>query len=242
MIRTRRSAGRSRVALAALVTVGGVVLAGCAAGQQAQTAEQRPTVDGNNAEVGSIALRNVAIEYPDNGLYRKGAVARLRLLIANTGNASDELTEVRTDVASEVSIVAGQEAGDASSPSASASASASATASASGTPTPGPSDSDQSVSATPPNPSESPAASPSEEGPIPATTVSIDPNRSVSIGEGTAEGSAILLRGLTQELRSSQTVSITFVFRAAGSVTVLVPVADPGEREPAPTIPAEPEE
>jgi copper(I)-binding protein len=251
VIRSRRSAGRSRFALAALVTVGGVVLAGCGAGQQAQTAEQRPTIDGNNAEVGPLALRNIAIEYPDNGVYRRGSVARLRLLIANTGNETDELTEVRTNVAGEVAIVAGQSAGDASSPSATASATASGSGSAtpsgsaspsgsgSATPSEGAPD-DQSVSATPPNPSESPAASPSETGPIPGTTVAIPPNTSVSIGEGTAEGSAILLRGLTQELRSSQVVSITFVFRTAGSVTVPVPVADPGgEVEPAPTIPAE---
>lgn len=258
MIRTRRSAGRSRVALAALVTVGGVVLAGCAAGQQAQTAEQRPTIDGNNAEIGPLALRNIAIEYPDNGLYRRGAVARLRLLIANTGNASDELTDVRTDVAGEVAIVAGQTEDD-SAPSGSATATVTpsgtpaetgaptptgtATPSETGTATPteGPSSADQSVSATPPDPSQSPAASPSETGPIPGTTVTIAPNYSVSIGEGTS-GSAILLRGLTRELRSTEVVSITFVFRDAGSVTVPVPVAIPTEREAAPTIPAESDE
>jgi copper(I)-binding protein len=257
VIRSRRSAGRSRVALAALVTAGGVVLAGCAAGQQAQTAEQRPTIDGNNAEVGPLALRNVAIEYPDNGVYRKGSVARLRLVIANTGNESDELTEVRTDVAGEVSLVGAQTQDD-SSPSASPAETGSATptetgsatptetgsatptATGSASPTEGPGGTPSgtaTVTAT-----ESPAASPSETGPLPGTTVTILPNNAVSIGQGTAEA-AILLRGLTQDLRSSQVVSITFVFRSAGSVTVPVPVADPsGEVAPAPTISAEPEE
>jgi copper(I)-binding protein len=243
VIRSRRSAGRSRVALAALVTVGGIVLAGCGAGQQAQTAEQRPTIDGNNAEIGSIALRNVAIEYPDNGVYRRGSVARLRLLIANTGNAQDELVEVRTDVAGQVEIAAGQSAEGDSSPSASASGSATpggtATPTGSGSASP---DADQSVSATPADgASESPAASPPSTGPLPGTPITILPNNSVSIGEGTSQ-TAILLRGLTQDLRSSQVVPITFVFRTAGSVTVPVPVADPsGDVQPAPTIPAAPE-
>jgi copper(I)-binding protein len=256
VIRSRRSAGRSRVALAALVTVSGVVLAGCAAGQQAQTAEQRPTIDGNNAEVGPIALRNVAIEYPDNGIYRRGSVARLRLLIANTGNAADALVEVRTDVAGEVSLVAAQGAEGDASPSASATgastatdtatptASDTATPTATGTATPTATD-----TATPTEtPSESasasgsPAASPSQTGSLPGTPITILPNNSVSIGEGTSQ-SAILLSGLTQDLRSSQVVSITFVFRTAGSVTVPVPVADPsGDVQPAPTISAEPEE
>lgn len=243
MIRSRRT----RVALAALVTVGGVVLAGCGAGQQAQTATQQPTIDGANAEVGPIALRNVAIEYPENGLYRRGAVARLRLLIANTGNAPEELVEVRTEIASEVAIVAGQSNETSPRPSLGAKGTAdpseTGAATPTGTPTEGPpEEADQSVSATPPNgASQSPAASPSETGTIPGTTVTILPNNSVSIGEGSSR-SALLLRGLTRELRSAQVVPITFVFRTAGSVTVPVPVEIPEEREPAPTIPAESEE
>ena len=37
----------SRSVLAGLVVVGGLALAGCGAGQVAQTAEQKPTVDGS---------------------------------------------------------------------------------------------------------------------------------------------------------------------------------------------------
>jgi copper(I)-binding protein len=58
----------------------------------------------------------------------------------------------------------------------------------------------------------------------------------VRIGEENSTAT-ILLRGLTQELRSGQVVPITFVFRTAGSVTVPVPVAvPPDEVQPAPTI------
>lgn len=275
MIRSpRRSARTSRVALAALVTAGGLLVAGCAAGQQAQTAEQYPTVDGANGEVGSLALRNVALIYPENGVYRKGSTARLRLLIANTGNRTDTLTEVRTEVAGEAVLVANASpsptasspsSSDTLTPTATASSTASSTASgtpsgtasqtpsatASGTPSATASGAPSGTASGTPSgsasatgsatPSTSPAVSPSETGALPSAPVTILPNNSVSIGEGTSN-TGIELRGLTQDLRSSQVVSITFVFRNAGAVTLPVPVAIPEEREPAPTIPAESEE
>ncbi|HEX6756491.1 MAG TPA: hypothetical protein VF109_11190 [Mycobacteriales bacterium] len=225
MIRSpRRSAGRSRVVLAALVTAGGVVLAGCGAGQQAQTARELPTVDGASAEAGggTIDLRNVAIEYPDRGVYRKGAVARLRAVLVNNGIGADALVEVRTAAAGEVAIESGgtAPAGEAS-------------PSETGTPSASPSGSAPSGSAP-----STPEPTPTEEGPAGRPTLLIPPNTAVSIGEGDDATAAILLRGLTQELRSSQIVPITFVFRTAGSVTVTVPVGTPPEEvAPAPTIP-----
>ena len=100
MIRsTRRSAGRSRAVVAALLAAGATVLAGCQAGQQAQTAEQIPTIDGNYAQVGSLALRDVTIEYPETGSWPQGSNARLQLTVVNEGRRRDRLVEVRSVVA-----------------------------------------------------------------------------------------------------------------------------------------------
>lgn len=246
MIRSpRRSAGRSRLArlpigLAALVTAGGVLLAGCAAGQQAQTAEQRASIDGVDAEVGSMAIRNVALEYPTAGLYRKGGTARLRMVLVNTGNAADTLVEVRTDAADSVSFVSGAEA----SPSAAAgsatpseSASASATPSESASPSATPSGSaSASGSASPSAAATSAEPSPSATGEPGPTGIAIGPNTFVGVGEGAA-GTGIELTGLTTDLRPSQVISVTFMFRTAGSVTVPVAVGIPADEvSPAPTI------
>jgi copper(I)-binding protein len=60
----------------------------------------------------------------------------------------------------------------------------------------------------------------------------------VAVRIGGDSTTAILLRGLTQDLRSGQIVPLTFVFRTAGSVTVQVPVAIPSEEvQPAPIVP-----
>ena len=84
MIRSpRRSAGRSRVVLAALGAIGGMLLVGCQTGQQAQTAGQRPTIDGTNAQAGSIALRDITLAYPENGVYEAGGEARLDMIVVN---------------------------------------------------------------------------------------------------------------------------------------------------------------
>lgn len=237
MIRSpRRSAGRSRLVLAALVTAGGVVLAGCAAGQDAQTARQRPTIDGVDTQTGLVALRNIAIEYPEDGVHREGSDAPLRLVLVNTGETADTLVEVRTDAANEVVFAA------AAAPSSEATGSDAATASpgetASGTPTGTPTET-PTASGSPDGTSSADASqtpSVTESGAPAPTDLALPPNVTVAVGEGAA-GTAIVLKDLTRDLRSGQTVSMTFVLRTGGTVTVKVPVATPYEEiEPAPTI------
>lgn len=226
MIRSpRRSAGRSRVALAALVTTGGVVLAGCAAGQQTQTARQFSTVDGGNGGVGSIALRDVSIQYPESGRYPEGGDAPLRLVVVNSGDSTDTLTEVRTDAAGSVSFGTGS-----GTPTPDVSAGGTPSETPTGTPTDAPTG----------TPGGTPA--PTETGPPAPTSLAIPPNVAVTVGAG-GPGTSIVLTGLTRELRPSAVVSITFVFQTAGTVTIQAPVAVPlQEVEPAPTISAGGEE
>ncbi len=235
MIRSpRRRAGRSRVVLASLVAAGGVLLAGCGAGQQAQTAEQRPTIDGTNAEAGAdIALRDIAIEYPLRGRYPQGADARLRMVVVNEGLESDALVEVRTDAAERVVFAPAGAAGEAGT--------AERTASPTPEPTPTPTPSGSATPSASGTPSESaaPSESPTPSEP-PTTRIEIPANGLVSFR---GDGPAVILTGLTRALRPSEVVPITFVFERGGAVTVDVAVAVP-EREisPAPTVPVGGEE
>jgi copper(I)-binding protein len=240
VIRTpRRSAGRSRVVLAAVVAAGGVLLAGCGAGQQAQTSEEIPTIDGNYAQAGSLALRDITLAYPTGGVYRRGAAGRLDFVVVNESPQSDALVEVRTDAAERATFAAtgAAEAGDAAATSSAPTGSASPSASGSATPS-------ASGSATPsgsgtPSEGATPSASPTpaEPSPSPPSRIDIPGNSLVAFRDA---GPAVTLEGLTRPLRPAEVVSVTFVFERGGSVTVPVAVAVPeGEVEPAPTVPAE---
>jgi copper(I)-binding protein len=241
--------------LAGLV-VGGLALAGCGAGQVAQTAETQPTIDGTNAQVGDIAIRYAALEYPIGGVYEKGSDARLRMVIVNQGIGSDVLTAVRSDAAADVTISQGTSAAATGSatpePSISASASSSdsatfspsptPTGTASGTPTGTAEPPQSSVSAGSGAPSDSASAgataTPSATD-QPNTPVTIPPNSYVSFA-GT--GPRVMLHGLTSTFYPAQPLNVTLVFQNAGSVTMTIAVATP-ERElsPAPTVAVNPD-
>ncbi|MGW5388473.1 hypothetical protein [Nocardia sp. NPDC003963] len=95
---TRR---RRMVAAAALAAGAALVLSGCSAGQISQTAAQVAAINGNTANIGDIALRNVHIVYPGDGtgINTTGGKAALALSIVNTGEVvTDELTSVTTDL------------------------------------------------------------------------------------------------------------------------------------------------
>lgn len=228
----------SRSVLAGLVVVGGLALAGCGAGQIAQTAQDMPTVDGQMAQIGPIAIRDAALEYPPGGVYESGTDARLRMVIVNSGVASDSLVSVSSAAATSVTISEGGSAAATGSatpePGASETASASAsetptptgTASASGTATPGGSASPSASQ----SPSASPTASPTPEN----AQIQIPPNGYVSFRE---DGPRVMLTGLTRQLRPGQNLQVTLTFQRAGSVRMTIAVGTPeAELSPAPTV------
>lgn len=239
MIRWTRRSATSRPVLAALAVVGGVALAGCGAGQQAQTAEQRPTVDGANVTVGSLAIRDVALEYPEEGLYEEGGTARLRMVIVNEGTSSDQLIEVRTDAADDVTIRAAGEEVAAPTPTLTAPP-PSLTPSSSETGLPneseGPADPSDTV-----EPSATTTAAPSPSATQPQVArISIPSNGLVSFRD---DGPTVQLVGLTEQLRPTQNLTITLVFQDAGPVTTVIPVAVPDEEiDLAPTVEGHSEE
>lgn len=257
---TRRSAATPRSVLTALVVVGGLALAGCAAGQRAQTAEQLPTVDGANVVLGPLALRDVTLQYPEGGIYRPGSDARLEMVLANDSGQSDALIEVRTDAAQDVRIFEAVTGGTGSSTptpaGTSAEPSSTPTGTSSGTPTGTSEPETPSASAGTGEPSDDPSSEPSSsESPVPSpaatgaagatpsagtstlTQVPVPPNGLVQFRE---DGPTIQLVGLTRQLRPAQQLEVTFVFENAGQITVQLPVGDPrGELPLAPTVTSE---
>ena len=215
----------SRSVLAGLVVIGGLALAGCGAGQIAQTAQQKPTVDGQMAQVGLLAIRDAALEYPTGGVYERGSEARLRMVVVNSGIAPDALVSVSSPVATDVTISEGGSA------EATGSATPSATDTASETASPSEASGSPSGTATG-SPSESASATSS---PTPDNAqIAIPPNNYVSFRD---DGPRVLLTGLTQQLRPGQNLTVTLRFQNAGSVTMTIAVGTPDiELAPAPTV------
>jgi len=95
---SRRSA--KVAALAAGGLIGAVALAGCSAGQLSQTSMQQSAVDGNQAVVNNVALRNVRIQALQTGDFlRPGATVDLLLVAVNQSpEFTDKLVGITTDI------------------------------------------------------------------------------------------------------------------------------------------------
>jgi periplasmic copper chaperone A len=97
---------RTRPAAAAVVIgamTAAVALAGCGAGQITQTDTQVASVNGANAGVGAISVRDATIEFSDvakgDAVYPRGGSAPLQMSIVNTGTESDRLISATSPVA-----------------------------------------------------------------------------------------------------------------------------------------------
>ncbi|HSV67812.1 MAG TPA: copper chaperone PCu(A)C [Mycobacteriales bacterium] len=96
----------ARVAGAAVLAFAGLLGAGCSAGQTAQTATQKSTVEGAAGNVGPIAVRYARVAYPDRGRYSVGDQASLLFDVVNTGRTADALVSVRSGTATDTQLVA----------------------------------------------------------------------------------------------------------------------------------------
>ncbi|WP_317753202.1 copper chaperone PCu(A)C [Nocardia seriolae] len=92
---------RRAVTVAALAAGAVLALSGCGAGQVSQTATQVAAVNGNSANVGSIALRNVRFLLPQTEEFNnaKGGKAVLAFSAINLSDSkTDELVSISTDL------------------------------------------------------------------------------------------------------------------------------------------------
>jgi copper(I)-binding protein len=95
---SRRSAKLAALAAGALIGAGAI--AGCSAGQVSQTSMQQSAVDGNQAVINNVALRNVRIQALQTGDFlRPGSTVDLVLVAVNQSpDITDKLVGITTDI------------------------------------------------------------------------------------------------------------------------------------------------
>jgi copper(I)-binding protein len=99
----------------ALIALGATVLTtACAAGQRAQTAEEKPSIDGTYGSVGKMQIEGVSLRAPLRSSYPAGASVGLKAYLVNNGKIADSLVKVSSpaftggwDVVSTPSLGAG---------------------------------------------------------------------------------------------------------------------------------------
>lgn len=104
-VRSRRTAPLAASVAVSMALAG--LLAGCGAGQIAQTAAVRAQ-EGINAQQGEVGIRNVFVEHPgDEGVWEEGSDVSLVLRLTNDGGTADRLIGVTTPDAESVVLVSG---------------------------------------------------------------------------------------------------------------------------------------
>jgi copper(I)-binding protein len=104
----KRTGFTRRRVVAVAVAAASLTLTGCAAGQHAQTVNQKPAVDGVTADSGSVGIRYAGVAAPENGKsWDAGANVPLELVIVNNGLKDDTLTGVSSAAASAVIVSGG---------------------------------------------------------------------------------------------------------------------------------------
>jgi copper(I)-binding protein len=98
-----RSARRSAAAAAALASVLG--LSACGASLDAQTYQERNNAESTDTAVGSLALRDVAVEPPRGERYDVGDDAGASITVTNAAAEEDRLVEASSPDADEVVTV-----------------------------------------------------------------------------------------------------------------------------------------
>lgn len=219
-LQNRRVLGAGVSALGAAL-----VLAGCGAGQITQTDTQQPAVNGTYAQVKTIVLRNVAVQYPAQGPgYAAGSPAPLTLTVINQGQKDDKLVSVTSEgssgpaqISGDTAIVAGHSL-----------VIGPADAVEQGAPA-----QSESANSTPASEANQPAGG--APGSAPNSSANSAPNSASNTPQAGENGGAasqlgtgkVVLQGLKQPLWPGATIKVTFTFQNAGPIVVELPVAAP---------------
>ncbi|AGZ46517.1 hypothetical protein [Actinoplanes friuliensis] len=230
-----RSLGSRRAALVTgVAAVAAVALAGCSAGQVAETALKRPSNMGVNADSSdkSVYIRNLSVQYPGTAGYAAGDSAPLELGIFNqTKQPITVLVSSRpvTDESVKDEIVSARVIGLSGGAAATPSAPSSAIPEPSGSRPSGGQDDQNSEQIPSPDPSDgpSPAASPSAATPaVRPARIELEPLGAATFLPGDKE--TLQAVGLSGKLVPGQSVSLVFEFSNGAEPLVLqAPVAIP---------------
>ncbi|MCM6772835.1 hypothetical protein NDR87_05755 [Nocardia sp. CDC159] len=211
---TASKARRHAVTVAAFAAGAVLALSGCSAGQISQTADQVAAVNGNSADVGQVALRNVRLLLPPSEEYNnaKGGKAVLAFSAVNGGSAkADELTSITSDLGTVKITPANPQLP----PGATVVADA---------PKPGAHVAAPTTTAAPTSaaaPTSSPAASTAAAS---SATAQQHGDHAAPAAEGAAGPLLVEVTGLTKDVTPGLTYQVTFNFKDAGTVAVNVPV------------------
>jgi copper(I)-binding protein len=204
-------------------------IVGCSAGQVAQTAGMEPAVNGNSAQVGTIALRNVLVAFPEGGeTYREGDDAPLLLAIVNTGPGNDELVGA-TSPAGQVAIVGNPSIPAGTSlqvvlPEENASATTTTTTTTESAAASSSAETSETTETSGSSSASSSSGAPSGTSEAPSQTEAVSPPEVGTV--------SIIITGLTSDLPFGKNVPVTFEFAKAGKVTVQLPVGAPATPRP----------
>jgi hypothetical protein len=233
-----RSLGTRRVAMAAgVATVAVIGLAGCSAGQVAETAVLQPATSGLNTTSpdGSLLVRNLQVVYNNPTGYGVGGTAPLEVSLFNqTQTPMTVLISSTPQPGSAETVVTAQQIGVSGGAAASASAAPSAAASepspsASASAAPSAAASEPSPSASEPSPSES-AAAPA----LQPARFTIAPHSVQSFMPGDPQ--QLQAVGLSGQLTNGTALAVTIESSATSQpLQLLAPVAIP--LSPAPRAP-----
>ncbi|WP_328645153.1 hypothetical protein OHS58_33575 [Amycolatopsis sp. NBC_00348] len=214
-LQNRRVLGTGVLALGAALA-----LAGCGAGQITQTDTQQPAVNGTHAQVKTIVMRDVAVQYPTSGPgYAAGATPALTLTIVNQGAQDDSLVSVTTEDGTQATVGGSKDIVAGHSLVIGPDDAVESTNQVEPTSSGAPSSSSEAPTATGTSSAGTATSSSSAEAPATSATPTAAP---ATVGKGT-----VTLAALKQPLWPGQTVKVTFVFKNAGPVTVELPVAAP---------------
>ncbi|EOM75229.1 hypothetical protein DW322_02060 [Rhodococcus rhodnii] len=185
-----------RVATAVALAAGAAIaLSACGSGQISQTATQVAAVNGNETEVGALALRNVhLVQTEPDAPTEPGGSANLAFWVTNTHpSLTDRLVSIDTDYADAVEIDEGTGSLELSG---------------------------KGSLAAYPSPEDAPAADVVAQSEAESDTTNNDVT-----GEPVPSGIIeVTLTGLSEDVRPGLTFPVTFEFERAGSVTIEVPV------------------
>ncbi|MBB4907281.1 hypothetical protein [Actinophytocola algeriensis] len=205
-------------------------IVGCSAGQVAQTAEMEPAVNGNSGQVGTIALRNVQLAFPESGEpYQAGEDAPLLLSIVNSGGENDELVGV-TSPAGEVELIGNPAIPAGTSlqvvlPDENTSASATSTTESS--------ESSETSGSETPSGGEEPTGSEAPSGSESASATSTEsPADTEAVAPPVVGTMSLVITGLSADLPYGKNVPVTFEFANAGKITIQLPIGAPATPRP----------
>lgn len=214
-LQNRRVLGAGVLALGAALA-----LAGCGAGQITQTDTQQPAVNGTHAQVKTIVMRDVAVQYPTSGPgYAAGATPALTLTIVNQGAQDDSLVSVTTEDGTQATVGGSKDIVAGHSLVIGPDDAVESTNQVQSTSSGAPSSSSEAPTATSSTGTAASSSSSSAEAPATSVTPTAAP---ATVGKGT-----VTLAALKQPLWPGQVLKVTFVFKNAGPVTVELPVAAP---------------